>query len=91
MSATLISTGLLFQIEKKVMRMIMDQDQTRIPSPQAEYAPQWLEPEQAREPRLQFEEKSSSFFDNKLLIGVAIGVIVMGILMTMRPMVIHAK
>jgi len=78
--------------------MIMDQTQ-----PPVEYAPQWLEPDQPppkREwtplpperppPRFQFEEKSN-FFDNKLLIGIAIGVIVMGVLMTMRPMVIHGK
>jgi hypothetical protein len=81
--------------------MIMDQEQ--IPTPPQEYAPQWLEQEPDLEPkrqeqwlppappRFQFEERSSNFFDNKILIGVAIGVIVMGVLMTMRPMVIHGK
>jgi hypothetical protein len=71
-------------------RMIMDQEQ--IPTPPQEYAPQWLEqePEPARfQPRPQFKERS--MFDNKLLVGIAIGVIVMGVLMTMRPMVIHGK
>jgi hypothetical protein len=76
----------------------MDQDQDQIPTPQTEYAPQWLEPEPKQQeqwvppqPRFQFEERTSNFFDNKMLIGIAIGVIVMGVLMTMRPMVIHGK
>jgi hypothetical protein len=89
----------LFQIETRATRMIMDQEQTRIPTPPpVEYTPQWLDPEPPPEPppvryqpRFQFEERSSSFVDNKLIIGIAIGVIVMGVLMTMRPMVIHGK
>ena len=78
--------------------MTMDQDQNQIPPPEVEYAPQWLEPEPKQQeqwvpaqPRFQFEERKSNFFDNKILIGIAIGVIVMGVLMTMRPMVIHGK
>jgi hypothetical protein len=85
---------LLFQIETKVTRLIMDQEQTRIPTPPQEYAPQWLDPEPHPrfQPRFQLEEKNNSnFFDNKLIVGIAIGVIVMGVLMTMRPMVIHGK
>jgi len=84
----------LFQIKTRVMKMTMDQEQT----PQAEYAPQWLEPDpeppqpaRFQQPRFQFEEKTNNFVDNKLIIGIAIGVIVMGVLMTMRPMVIHGK
>ena len=85
------------QIETRATRMTMDQDP--IQTPPVEYAPQWLEPEPEPEPkrqeqwqpRFQFEERSSNFFDNKILIGIAIGVIVMGVLMTMRPMVIHGK
>ena len=92
--------ALLSQIETRVTRMTMDQDP--IQTPPVEYAPQWLEPEPPLEPkrqeqwvpapsRFQFEERSSNYFDNKILIGIAIGVIVMGVLMTMRPMVIHGK
>jgi hypothetical protein len=95
---TAISMALLFQIETRVTRVIMDQDQTQIPPPPVEYTPQWLDPEPPLEPpparyqpRFQFEEKNNNFVDNKLIIGIAIGVIVMGVLMTMRPMVIHGK
>jgi hypothetical protein len=69
----------------------MTMDQERIPTPPPEYAPQWLEPEPPAPARFRFEEKRSELFDNKLLVGIAIGVIVMGVLMTMRPMVIHGK
>jgi hypothetical protein len=89
--------ALLFQIETTVTRMIMDQDRIPTPPP-VEYMPQWMEPDPPSEPpparyqpRFQYEEKGSSFVDNKLIIGIAIGVIVMGVLMTMRPMVIHGK
>ena len=57
------------------------------PEPEPKRQEQWL----PAQPRFQFEERSSNFFDNKILIGIAIGVIVMGVLMTMRPMVIHGK
>jgi hypothetical protein len=93
MMTTVILMASSFQIETRVTRVTMDQDQTRIPTPPpVEYTPQWLEPDP--EPpvaRFQYEERSSSFVDNKLIIGIAIGVIVMGVLMTMRPMVIHGK
>jgi len=95
---TVILMASSFQIETRVTRVTMDQDQIRIPTPPpVEYTPQWLEPEpeppvaRYQQPRFQFEERSSSFVDNKLIIGIAIGVIVMGVLMTMRPMVIHGK
>jgi hypothetical protein len=100
MTMTRILMGLSSQIETRATRMTMDQDP--IQTPPVEYTPQWLEPEPEPEPkrqeqwlpaqpRFQFEERSSNFFDNKILIGIAIGVIVMGVLMTMRPMVIHGK
>jgi hypothetical protein len=99
MTMTQTLMALLSQIETRVTRMTMDQDP--IQTPPVEYTPQWLEPEPEPKrqeqwpppapPRFQFEERSSNFFDNKILIGIAIGVIVMGVLMTMRPMVIHGK
>ena len=66
------------------------------PTQEEEYQPQWLEPPpQQLLPRFQDVEpsqrKSEFFVDNKLLIGVAIGIIIMGMLMSMRPVVIHAK
>lgn len=59
-----------------------------------EYEPQWLEPPlPAPVPRFQFAERKSDFFgdNNRLILGVAIGIILMGMLMSMRPVVIHAK
>lgn len=58
-----------------------------------EYEPQWLEPPLPPVPRFQFAERKSDFFgdNNRLILGVAIGIILMGMLMSMRPVVIHAK
>jgi hypothetical protein len=75
----------------------MEANQTQ--TQQEEYEPQWLEgpPPPPRFPSLGVElpqpsqRKSEFFVDNKILIGVAIGIIIMGMLMSMRPVVIHAK
>jgi hypothetical protein len=80
------------KIKARVTRKIME----ATPTIQEEYQPQWLEPPPPPPPpRFQdvepLQRKSEFFVDNKLLIGVAIGIIIMGMLMSMRPVVIHAK